>query len=83
MFSNQNGEQSKRTSNCITEIVVEFLTGNQNITEAQKLSLIENTDYNITQVAEAVGYDNSMYFSRLFKKHTGMSPTEYKNKNHS
>lgn len=47
------------------------------------MNLIENTDYNITQVAEAVGYDNSMYFSRLFKKYTGMSPTEYKNKNHS
>ena len=44
-------------------------------------NLMDNTDYNITQVAEAVGYNDSMYFSRVFKKHTGMSPTEYKKRN--
>ena len=32
----------------------------------------------IGQIAAAVGYENTMYFSRLFKKHTGMTPTEYK-----
>ncbi len=42
------------------------------------MNLITGTDYNFTQVAAAVGYDNSMYFSRLFKKHTGMTPSEYK-----
>ena len=42
------------------------------------MNLITSTDYNFTQVAAAVGYDNSMYFSRLFKKHTGMTPSEYK-----
>lgn len=45
------------------------------------MNLIDNTDYNMTQIAYAVGYDNSMYFSRLFKKHTGMAPTEYKHRN--
>ena len=45
------------------------------------INLIENTDYNITEIANAVGYDNSMYFSRVFKKHTGMTPTEYKRRN--
>lgn len=46
------------------------------------MSLIDNTDYNMTQIAYTVGYENSMYyFSRVFKKHTGMSPTEYKNRN--
>lgn len=44
-------------------------------------NLIDNTDYNMTKVAELVGYDDSMYFSRLFKKHTGMTPTEYKKRN--
>lgn len=42
------------------------------------MNLMENTDYNITQIAEAVGYDNPAYFRRLFHKHTGMSPTEYR-----
>ncbi len=46
-------------------------------------NLIDNTDYNITQISETVGYDNSMYFSRIFKKHTGMSPTEYRKRNTS
>lgn len=42
------------------------------------MNLLDNTNYNIMQIAAAVGYDNSLYFSRLFKKHTGMSPSEYK-----
>ena len=42
------------------------------------MNLIENTDYNISQIAEAVGYDNPAYFRRLFRKHTGVSPSEYK-----
>jgi YesN/AraC family two-component response regulator len=41
-------------------------------------SLLENTEYNITEIAEAVGYDNPLYFSRLFHKHVGMSPSEYR-----
>jgi|GEM_PF-6909740 len=32
-------------------------------------------------IVTSVGYDNSMYFSRVFKKHTGMTPTEYKRRN--
>lgn len=41
-------------------------------------NLLEKTDKNITEIAESVGYDNSLYFSRLFKKYTGYSPSEYK-----
>lgn len=32
----------------------------------------------ISQVAECVGYTDSFYFSRLFKRQTGLSPTEYR-----
>lgn len=39
---------------------------------------LESTGKNITEVAEAVGYENSLYFSRIFKKNTGYSPSEYK-----
>lgn len=49
---------------------------NLRITNA--MNLMENTDYNIEQIAEAVGYDNPSYFRRLFRKHTGISPSEYK-----
>lgn len=38
----------------------------------------DSTNKNVTEVAEAVGYDNSLYFSRVFKKYTGYSPSEYR-----
>ena len=47
---------------------------------ANAKTLLENSDYNVTETSYAVGYDNPLYFSRLFKKHVGMSPIEYKNK---
>ena len=42
------------------------------------MNLLENTDYNITQISYAVGYENVSYFRRLFQKHTGLTPGEYK-----
>lgn len=42
------------------------------------MNLLDNTEYNVTQIAAAVGYENTQYFHRLFRKHTGMTPTEYK-----
>ena len=41
-------------------------------------SLLESTSYNVTEVAEIVGYQNPLYFSRLFKKQCGVSPTEFR-----
>ncbi|MGN0294565.1 MAG: helix-turn-helix domain-containing protein [Lachnospiraceae bacterium] len=40
--------------------------------------LLENTGYNITEISELVGYDNPLYFSRIFKKQTGLSPVHYR-----
>ena len=37
-----------------------------------------NSNKNINEISNIVGYDNSLYFSRLFKKYTGLSPSEYK-----
>ena len=42
-------------------------------------TLLESTNYNITEIAEIVGYDNPFYFSRLFKKQSGVSPSEFRN----
>ena len=44
--------------------------------ETAKQYLREN-NYNITQISEILGYSNIHYFSRQFKKVTGMSPTQY------
>ncbi len=46
------------------------------------MNMLDNTNYSVARISEAVGYDNSLYFSRIFKKHTGMSPTNYKKKNY-
>lgn len=40
--------------------------------------LLQNSPYNITEIAQIVGYDNPLYFSRIFKKMKGLSPSEYR-----
>lgn len=41
--------------------------------------MLENTDYSISEISASIGYDNALYFSRLFHKHVGVSPKEYRN----
>ena len=41
-------------------------------------SLLGCSSYNINEVSNIVGYDNPLYFSRIFKKVKGVSPSEYK-----
>lgn len=41
-------------------------------------NLLENTDYNLTEISRIIGYENPLYFSRIFKKQKGLSPSEYK-----
>ena len=45
---------------------------------ANAVSLLETTDYNVTEISTIVGYDNPLYFSRIFRKQKGISPTEYR-----
>lgn len=40
--------------------------------------LLEDSDYNVTEISNIVGYDNPLYFSRIFKKQKGVSPSEYR-----
>lgn len=42
------------------------------------VSLLETTDYNVTEISTIVGYDNPLYFSRIFKKQKGVSPSDYR-----
>lgn len=44
-------------------------------------SLLENTKMSIKQISEKVGYTDQYFFSRLFKKHTGVSPQKYRKEN--
>ncbi|MCI8836149.1 MAG: AraC family transcriptional regulator [Ruminococcus sp.] len=46
------------------------------ITNAQML--LETTSYSITEIGNIVGYENPLYFSRIFRKQKGFSPSAYK-----
>jgi AraC-like DNA-binding protein len=54
--------------------VIEFYKSLK-IEEARKL--IREGQYNYTEIAERLGYTSIHYFSRQFKKTTGMTPSEY------
>lgn len=46
----------------------------------KSLHLLQNTDMNISEIAYSVGYNDPKYFSRVFSKQYGESPSEYVNK---
>lgn len=46
------------------------------VREAKKL--IREGSYNIAQISELLCYSNPLYFSRVFRRTAGMSPTEYR-----
>lgn len=48
-----------------------------NLKIRQAKQFIREETYNITQIADILGYSGIHYFSRQFKKITGMSPTDY------
>ena len=47
---------------------------------ARATEYLGRTDKSIAEIAELVGYDNHFYFTNLFIKRIGCSPTEYREK---
>ncbi|MBR4027264.1 MAG: helix-turn-helix transcriptional regulator, partial [Lachnospiraceae bacterium] len=41
-------------------------------------ALLQNEQYNVSEISNIIGYDNPLYFSRIFKKIKGISPREYR-----
>ena len=41
-------------------------------------NLIKTTAYKMYEISEMVGYPNTFYFTRLFKRETGLTPGEFK-----
>ena len=41
-------------------------------------ALLKSNQYNVTEISSIVGYENPLYFSRIFKKVKGVSPSEYR-----
>ncbi|MBQ7344786.1 MAG: helix-turn-helix transcriptional regulator [Oscillospiraceae bacterium] len=42
------------------------------------VSLLETTDYNVTEISTIIGYENPLYFSRIFRKQKGVSPSDFR-----
>lgn len=60
----------------------ESLTGYLIHTRMQKAKelLVDQMELKIYEIAEQIGYNDSTYFTKLFKKMTGYTPLEYRNK---
>lgn len=61
----------QETGRTAMELIHDFL-----ITEAKNLLL--GSDCNISEVAYELGFEDPAYFTRLFKKETGISPNQFK-----
>lgn len=42
------------------------------------MNLLEDHSLSITEISEKLGFSNTSYFSKIFKKHTGSLPKEYR-----
>jgi AraC family transcriptional regulator, transcriptional activator of pobA len=51
---------------------------NGRIAEEAKI-LLKQTQWNISEIAYSLGFDEVAYFSNFFKKHTSLSPLKYRN----
>lgn len=49
---------------------------------ARAKQLIRETNLNFAQISASLAFENPQYFSRVFKRCTGMTPTEFKNRAH-
>ncbi len=57
----------------LNETFVEILT---KVRIAQALNLLQDNKKTIREIGEAVGYNNTTYFYKVFKKQTGMTVGE-------
>ena len=57
---------------------VEYINA-EKIARARELLLVNNA--RVYEISEQLGFESSFYFSKVFKKHTGLSPRDYIRKN--
>ena len=65
----------KRTGKNFTDLVAE-----KRIEKAKKMLV---TNKSIKEITFEVGFNSQNYFTKVFKKYTGLTPTDYKNKLYS
>jgi AraC-like DNA-binding protein len=64
-----------RFSLLLSETPIRYLTGRR---IARAGMLLASKDLAIARIAEEVGYESEVTFSRAFKRHVGLSPVEYR-----
>lgn len=64
LFKNSTGSSFKEYLNMVR------------IEESKRL--LANTDYSIIDIAVATGFEDQSYFSKVFKKYTGLTPKQYR-----
>ena len=47
---------------------------------AEAKGLLDITEMTVSEVSHAMGFDTPNYFARFFKKQTGLTPMEYRNR---
>lgn len=60
---------------------VNFTTYLTNIRIKEAKRLLKNPSINIKDIGIAVGYSDSNYFAKVFKRSVGMNPSDYRNSN--
>ena len=74
-FSAQSATNLKTIFKSVTGIGVMSYYRSLKIEQAKRM--LREGDGNITQIADRLGYTSVHYFSRYFKRTTGMTPSEY------
>lgn len=59
----------------MNETISEYLT---KIRMEHAKNLLKSTDLRVLEIAEKVGYEDANYFSKVFKKYTGILPQKYR-----
>lgn len=63
--------------NCFDKTFIMYLN---DLRMAKAQELLRDISINIKEISERVGYRDANYFTRIFKKKMGMTPSEYRNK---
>ncbi|THF83677.1 response regulator transcription factor [Cohnella fermenti] len=82
-LADRSGVSSAYMSKMFREIMGRPITQylNELRLEKARLMLLEQPEIKIAAVADECGFNDYPYFSKVFKKHYGISPLEYKEKN--
>jgi len=55
-----------------------FVEYKNNLKLVKAIDLMNDPNLSITDICYAVGFNDTAYFSKIFKKHTGISPSQYR-----